>query len=156
MCVTEGDTGAPHSQPTTSATTTTAASPGATYCVRSRIRRSQSMWKSVGQAARPSGGKINSSRGDVFIPAHARRQSTMMERRSLIHGHGPRRGRGGTHAKEGSREAWMGRLARCRAVEPCTCGLAWLLWHPRFAAAAIAGETLLSLSHRTADVPSPR
>src|SRR5258706_15883335 len=31
-----------------SATTTTAASPGATYCVRNRIRRSQSMWKSVG------------------------------------------------------------------------------------------------------------
>src|SRR5229473_2017009 len=46
--MTEGGIGAPNSQPMISATTTTAASPGATYCVRNRIRRSQSMWKSVG------------------------------------------------------------------------------------------------------------
>src|SRR5258708_32467158 len=87
VCVTEGDTGAPNSQPMISTTTTTAASPGATYCVRNRIRRSHSMWKSVDKPLDPSGGKPNRSRGDVFIPAPARCQSStgMMEAR---HGSG--------------------------------------------------------------------
>src|SRR5258706_13047890 len=46
--VEEGDTGSTNSQPMISTTTTTEATPGATYCVTNRIRQSQSMRTSVG------------------------------------------------------------------------------------------------------------